>query len=209
MLPPNEPWTPRPPLLLLEQQLAAYAQWRRFVRERETEHTAPVSREDQLDAQRRLQALRRADEALVARTEQSLREPRRVAVAGPALPRAVLVHRNPWVREVVAATLAGAGVEVLACLEDGADGLGVVVAEQPDLLLLEDALPSLPGMAVLRAVVTLSPATLVTLQVARGDAVGRATDAGAAEAHARTVPPAELARSLARLVSRTAEAALR
>ncbi|MBW3611859.1 MAG: hypothetical protein KY438_10085, partial [Actinobacteria bacterium] len=70
-----------------------------------------------------------------------------------------------------------AGVRVVARLDNGADALGVVVAEQPDLVLVEESLAMLPGQEVVREIRQFSPHTLVVAQVAYGDRAGQMLDA--------------------------------
>ena len=55
-------------------------------------------------------------------------------------------HRQAWFRGKVASGLQAGGVAVEADLENGADALGAVVAEQPDFLLVEDKLPMVSGL---------------------------------------------------------------
>ncbi len=196
-------WTARSDLELLEDQLDGLSAWHEFVRGRvPLEDEGRVTREMRLDAQRRLQALRRANQALLARTDGTGRETRRVV--GGAAPRAIVVHRQDWVRGRVSAELQACGVEVVAQLEDGADALGVVVADQPDLALVEDALPSIPGLEVVRQARRLAPHTLLAAQVGYHDDIALMLEAGASAAFARRVPPVEVAAGLARLVQRHA-----
>lgn len=195
-------WTARSDLALLQDQLDGLSAWHHFVRDREfLDEEGRVTREMRLDAQRRLQALRRANQALLARTDDTVRETH--PVLGESAPRAVVVHRQGWVRGRVSAELEACGVEVVAQLEDGADALGVVVADQPDLALVEDALPSIPGLEVIRQARRLAPHTLMAAQVGYNDDVARMLEAGASAAFARRVPPGEVAAGLARLVQRS------
>jgi CheY-like chemotaxis protein len=62
-------------------------------------------------------------------------------------------------------------------VDNGADAVGVVAAEQPDLLLVEDRLPMVSGEQVIAGVRTFSPNTLIAAQVAYSDRVGALLDA--------------------------------
>ena len=191
-------WTPRSELELLEDQLNGLSAWHDFMRLREDlEQLGRVSRETRLDAQRRLQALRRAHTALLARTDDSDRESGRLRRGAP---RAVLVHRQEWLRGRVGAALQERGVEVVAQLADGADGLGVVVAEQPDVALVEDALPSVSGAELIRQARRMAPRTLLAAQVAHSGEAGRMLEVGATAAVARLMPPGDVAEEIHRLL---------
>jgi hypothetical protein len=176
----------------LDQQLRAVDAWNREAATLSQIHAQVAnSREARMDAQRRLQALRRAQQALIARTESAiedtmrlLREPR---------PRAVLVHRNAWLREKVAARLAELDVSVLAEADDGADGLGIAIVEQPDIVLIEDRLPSVPAVELVAAVREFVAGAVVAAQVEHEEDKASLLEAGASAVFSRRVPPAELA----------------
>ena len=161
---------------------------------------AARGREARMDAERRLAVLRRQHEALIARSHEQLVTSTRLLVR-PARPRALLAHRNAWFTSKVCEVLQADGISVVACLENGADAVGVAVAEQPDLVLVEDTLAMLPGEQVVRSVLRFCPGTLVAAQVGYGDRVGPLQDAGATPVFTRQVPPADVAKCLRELVS--------
>ncbi len=136
-----------------------------------------------------MEARRREQQALLARADQHLRESGQV-LSGRAPTRAVLAHRNAWLRDAVAARLTAEGVEVVGVFEDGADAAGTVVIEQPDLLLVEDRLPTLTGLEVVRRVRGFAPLTVVGAQVLDSAGVQALVDAGAQAVFTRRVPPA-------------------
>ena len=192
-------WCPPNERDLVARQLEAVDAFHRARRLAErTERVAGRSREMRLDASRRLDVLRREHDALVARSQQQLTSSLRKAPPGC---RVVLAHRNEWFVGVVADLVRARGLDVVAELDNGADAVGTVVAEQPDLLLVEDALAMLPGEQVVREVVKFSPSTLVVAQVAYGDRVGDLLDAGADAVVTRQVPPREVAQKMCELVS--------
>ncbi len=80
-----------------------------------------------------------------------------------------------------------------ADLENGADALGVVVAEQPDFLILDDKLPMFSGLEVTKAVARFAPRTVVLVQVADHWEVGPFLDAGATTVYTRRTSPADIA----------------
>jgi DNA-binding NarL/FixJ family response regulator len=112
----------------------------------------------------------------------------------------VLVHRREWVRDKVADGLERGGVRVVALLDNGADAVGVAVVEQPDLLLVEDALPMCTGSEVIREVRTFSARTRIAAQVAGDVGLASVLEAGAEAAFTRRVPPADIARALLDMV---------
>lgn len=194
------PWTPRGSVELLADQLAALDAWNRARRDSEQEIAASSgNREAALDARRRADALRRETDALRQRSDQALRASGSLLVAVPR-PRALLVHRQSWLADKVAAALQAAGVTVLGVLDDGAEAVGWAVAEQPDLVLVEQMLPTLTGREVVRRVRAFSPRTVVAAQVPYEVDVQAMLDAGAHLALPRRVPPADMATALAERV---------
>lgn len=186
---------------LAKTQLAAIDAWNRArcSTEAAAEPTR-VSREMRLDLTRQREAVQREHAALLARSEQVLR------LSGRQLPetvpvRAVLAHRSAWVRDRVAGRLGEAGVEVVGAFEDGAEASGTIVVEQPDLVLVEDLLPTVPGLQVLRRVRTFSPWAVTAAQVGDSGSIDAFVEAGAAAVVTRRVPPDDLADHLLRCLS--------
>ena len=195
---PLHRWRPRDPDALRRDREAAVEAFQARARTAEqaallAEHT----REQRLDARRRLDALQRQQRALVERAAETARLS--AEVVDPR-PRVVVAHRQPWLRDRLSAGLLGAGLQVVGQVENGADALGLTVAEQPDLLFVEDALPMVGGLQVLAESRELAPATLVAVQVAYASDVGRAVEVGAAAAFPRTARPADIAEALRRLL---------
>jgi CheY-like chemotaxis protein len=193
-------WSPRSFAALLSDQLEAIAAFQDHRRAVESAVEEPgLSREQRLDARRRLDVLRRQHDAILAATAQSMEASGGVLRAMG--PRALLVHRNEWLRRRVAQDLERLGVEVVAQLDNGADGVGALVAEQPDLLFVEDTLPMVSGLQVLSAARRYAPRSLLTAQVGYDDQVAAARDAGALATFTRRIPPADIGAALARLVA--------
>jgi DNA-binding NarL/FixJ family response regulator len=149
--------------------------------------------------------LRAQHRAIVQRTEMHLDASVHL-LARRVHSRAVIVHRSEWFTRKLGDELAAAGVEVVGALENGAEGVGVVVAEQPDLLVVEDTLPMVAGEEVVRESRRFAPSTLVVAQVAYDDRVAPLLEAGAAAAYTRRVPPAQFARDVLALLAPTAAA---
>lgn len=196
---PVVPWTPRAYSDLVADQLRAIAAFTADRRAIEQAVAAPgQSREQRLDARRRLDVLQRQHDALVAATADAM------AASGDVLrtvgPRALLVHRNEWLRRRVAADLERCGVQVLAQLDNGADGVGTLVAEQPDVVFVEDTLPMVSGLQLLEAVRRYAPRSLSAVQVGYDDQLPAAFEAGAVTGFTRRIPPADIGSELAALV---------
>lgn len=202
--PLQDSWQPRPETAVLRAQLRAIDAWNARRRTAEMSaaaaQTAEMSREMRLDAARRLDVVRRQQQALIERTAQQMRDSAHV-LRSQVQPRAVIVHRNEWFKSKVADGLRTGGVSVVADLDNGADAIGVAVAEQPDLLLTEDKLPMMSGEDVLREVLRFSPATLTAVQASNDWELGPLLDAGARAAFTRRVPPADVARDLCALLT--------
>ena len=189
-------WRPRTELDLAAQQLRAIARFNDARRMAEAAGAAAArSREMRMDVTRSLEVLRREHDAVVRRAHEQLRVTGALLRGTPER-RVVIAHRNEWFVGKVADALQDSGVLVVAHVDNGADAVGIAVAEQPDLVLVEDTLAMVPGEQVVRDVRGYCPATLVAAQVAHGDRVGPFLDAGAS-----TVPPVEAARSLLQLLA--------
>jgi CheY-like chemotaxis protein len=193
-------WRPRSDLDLAAQQLEAVERFNRACRMREdAAEAAARSRELRMDAARSIEVLRRQHDAVVSRAHEQLRASGKL-LRSTAARRVVLASRNQWLVGKLQQALEERGVQVVARTDNGADAVGLVVAEQPDLVLVEDTLAMLPGLEVIREVRRFSPETVVTAQAAYGDRVGQLLDAGASAVYTRRIPPADVALSLLRLV---------
>jgi DNA-binding NarL/FixJ family response regulator len=148
-----------------------------------------------IDARRRVEALQRTQQALQDRADRSVQESVALLRARPA--RAMLVHRNTWLRTKLSVGLQAHGLEVLGEFEDGADGLGSAIAEQPDLLVVEDRLPSVSGLELVRQAQHYLPRAVVAAQVEDERGVTSMLEAGARAVFSRRVPPALLAEQIA------------
>jgi len=181
----------------LRDKVDAIAAWSRFAEQlSEHAHTAAQTREERMDADRRLAALERTRSAIESRS-LTLAGDTKVQVVKPC---ALLVHRNEWVRSTLAAELDQRGVTTVADADDGAEGLGVTIVEQPDLLFVEDRLPSVTPFELVNDVQLFSPNTLITAQVEHPEEIDGLIWAGVAAVFGRRVPPAEIAQHLEMLL---------
>jgi len=186
-------WPLRSELQLIDDQLAGIAAFNADLARRAAPEPARLlTREMQLDGRRRQEVLRREQQALQAHAQRHLVESAHL-LAGAVRPRAVLAHRNAWLRTKVADCLLAHGVEVVAVLDDGAETAGVMIVEQPELVLVEDRLPSLCGLEVLQRARAFSPGTLVAAALQDSSEMHRFLDAGARAVFTRRTPPADMA----------------
>jgi DNA-binding response OmpR family regulator len=108
----------------------------------------------------------------------------------------VLAHRNEWLSGKVSSRLQQRGVLVVGVFRDGADAAGTIVAEQPELVFLEDRLPSLTGGDLLRRVRDFSPLSVIGAQVEDSRGIAPLIDLGAHAVFTRRIPPLEIADQL-------------
>ena len=152
-----------------------------------------------MDLARRLDVVRAEHRAIVQRTDAHLRSSVEL-LQRSAGRRAIVVHRNRWFSDTVCADLALRSIVVVTTLTNGAEAVGATLAEQPDLLLVEDSLPMLSGEDVVREVRAFAPRTRIAAQVAHDDRIARMLEAGASTAYTRRVPPVDVAQGLAELL---------
>lgn len=183
-------------LALTARQLAAIDAWHRARRGADrTAGSGAASREVRMDRDRQRDVLHVQHEAIVARTSRALEASVRGAGRRVAL-RAVVGQRNAWVADRLVSALHTRGVEVIGRYENGAELVGVCVAEQPDLVVVEESLAMVPGDAVVRDVRGFAPHALVAAQVVSEERRALLLAAGAARVYLRGAPPDDVAADL-------------
>lgn len=174
----------------------------RFNRVRQVEEAAvagSLSREQRLTRDRQRDVVRRKHDAIVARCDDQLRLSAE-SLSREVRRRVVVAHRSEWFVDKIAVALAEQGVEVVVRLDNGADAVGAVIAEQPDLLLVEDSLAMVPGEQVVREVRLFSPSTVIMAHVAYADRLEALLEAGASAVFTRQIPPLDVAQAVVRLL---------
>jgi CheY-like chemotaxis protein len=185
-----EPWRPRSDADLLAAQLRAIDEWHR--RAAVAPEVVPgQSREARLDEARRRDVAEREREAMLAWAEAAMREPR--PFGRGAVPRALIAHRNEWLRGKVCDALRAHDVQVVASVGDGAEAAAAVVMEQPDLVFVEDLLPSMSGIEVIRRTRTFAPDAMIGAHALGQSGMPPLVHAGARATFSRRIPPAEIA----------------
>lgn len=188
----------RTPLELSEARRHAVEAWGRARRAVEAVQRCRPGAELQ-----RLQEVRRREErALQDRVE---RVRRRGEQREPLPVRAVLAHVDQELVGEIARRLTAAGVQVVGAFSDGADAAGAIVAEQPDLVLVQDELPTMSGLDVLDRVRTFCPDAVIGVQVADSGGIGTYVDAGACAVFTRRVPVDEVAERLLECLAHPSE----
>jgi len=201
---PADSREPRTELDVYRDQLDGIAAWHAAFRagaaRQRAMETAGRSRELRLEVARRLDVVRRQHQALVQRTEEHMRATGQL-LRTTHTARAIVAHRNDWFKDKIITGLAAGGVEVVARLDNGADAVGIAVAEQADLILVEDRLPLTTGEEIVRQVRQFAPHTVVAVQAQNDWEIGALLEAGAQAAFTRRVPPAEVAGELCLLLT--------
>lgn len=161
---------------------------------------AGPSREALMDWRRVMERRERERAAMTAHIErQDAAGPRPMVTAGPST--VLVVHRQPWFCEKVSAALQHEHFARPIVMHDGADRIGVLVAEQPDIMIVEDRLPSVSGIDIVVRAHVLAPRTAVVVQIATDQNAAAALDAGARAVFTRQVPLHQLAADVKTLLT--------
>jgi CheY-like chemotaxis protein len=191
--PGHEAWRPRSDADLVVAQLRALDQWHRLFGSGLT--VVPgQTREARLDGSRQRDVVERERRAIHRWAEAGLRDDYPFARGGT--PRAVIAHRSEWVRDKVAEGFRAADLEVIAAVDDGAEAAAAIVLEQPDLVFVEDLLPSLSGIEVISRTRLLAPDAMIGAHALGQTGMPPLLDAGARATFSRRIPPAEIAAEL-------------
>lgn len=166
------------PLALLQAQLEGMELWHVARRSAEESLARPrLSREARMDVVRRLDVRRREFCALVDSVNAETAHDRPMPAELP--PRAVVAHRQAWLADRLAAELSAREVDVVHVGDNGADVVGVCVAEQPGLVVVHELLGMRTGPEVVHEIRQFCPRTLVAGYVSHESAAAPLRDAGA------------------------------
>ncbi len=111
-----------------------------------------------------------------------------------------IAHSHRWTSQRLRAEISERAVEVLATVTNGADAVGISVAEQPALVVVDELLAMRSGPDVTAALRELCPDTVVVGYVSGPAAIAELLEAGATSVLTRRVPPAEAAQTFTALV---------
>ena len=185
-------WRPRSDADLLAAQLRGLDAWHRA--HRLPPSAGGLSREARLDEARLRDVREREATALHERAAAALRDG--FAFGAGAVPRAVVAHRNAWLREKVRTALQHLDVETVACTDDGAEASAAIVLEQPDLVFVEDHLPTVSGVELIARTRQWAPDAFTGAHALGQEGMSPLLDAGARATFSRRIPPADIAREL-------------
>ncbi|MDT7569856.1 MAG: hypothetical protein QOE05_30 [Actinomycetota bacterium] len=186
-------WRPRSDADLLAAQLTAVDAWHRMINT-QLPAVPGQSRESRLDEARRRDVADREREAMHDWARSALTN--EFPFGCGAVPRAVVAHRNEWLRAKVCSALVERGVTVVASTDDGAQASAAIVLEQPDVVFLEDLLPTLSGLELVRRTRMLAPEALIGVHALGQHGMPPLLDAGARAVFSRRIPPAEIVSEL-------------
>jgi CheY-like chemotaxis protein len=185
-------WRPRSDADLLAAQLRALDEW--HLRMASQVAVPGQTRESRLDETRRRDIADREREAMRAWAARSLQD--ESPFGRGAIPRAVVAHRNEWLREKVGAAFRDRGLEVVASTADGAVAAAAIVMEQPDLVFVEDLLPAISGIELIERTRVYAPDAFIGAHALGQQGMPPLLDAGARAAFSRRIPPGEIAAEL-------------
>lgn len=189
----REPWRPRSDADLLIAQLGALDAWHRYM-QRDPAGIPGQSRESRLDEARRRDVADRERAAMHAWAAAALRNT--APFGRGTVPRAVVAHRNEWLRNKLTEAFRRHDVEVVASVNDGAEAAAAVVMEQPDVFFVEELLPSLSGLELIARTKLFAPKALIGVHALGQSRIPPLLKAGARAAFSRRIPPADIATEL-------------
>jgi chemotaxis response regulator CheB len=190
-------WQPRTEAELLQSQMEAIDAWNRVraIRE-EAARVVAESRDLREDVQRRMEALRASHDAVMHRSRMILE-----GTASGGSVRAVVAHRGPTFRAAFIEQLEDHGIVPIATPLNGAEALGAVVAEQPDLLVVESRTALVSGVELVNEVYLFAPRTVVAAQGDDEEELERLLDAGAHLTFHRSTPVDSVVRQICALMA--------
>jgi CheY-like chemotaxis protein len=186
------PWQARSEAQLLRAQLQGLAAWHGWMRTREVATDAGSNRESRLDAARSEHLRDRERHALRVLATSHLAD----SLGQGTAPRAVVAHRQDWLREKLCQAFQDLGVAVLMSTDDGAEAAAAVVLGQPDIIFLEDLLPTVTGVELIRRCRVFAPDALVGVHALGPGDIASLLDAGARAGFSRRIPPGTIAAEL-------------
>lgn len=172
----------------LQQQLEALQSFNEHLRDVERSADSAGSREGQMDRSRALEVLRRTQETL----RERLNSAATVDWASADRVRVVVAHRHEWFVAKLTQALDHHEAALVASVSNGADAIGIALAEAPDLVLVDARLEMVTGHEVARSLSRYLPQTKVVGTVNDGGEVAAMLDAGAIAAFTKQVAPEQV-----------------
>jgi hypothetical protein len=189
-------------LSLATRQLQAIDAWNRARRQVETRQDSPGSgRELRSELVNRREVLRREHQALIDRTHAQL-QVSGALLRSTAPHRLVVVHQDADFTTRLTRELEGSPLVLSGSANNGAEGIGLAVAEQPDVVLLDDTAPLVPVEDVLADLRRFCPHAGLVVHVSESPRVGDLLRSGATMVLTRRVPTPQVVAHLRSLVLR-------
>ena len=113
----------------------------------------------------------------------------------------LIVHRHQWFTGPLSQSLADDDTAVPYVIADGAEGIGIMVAEQPDVVVIEDRLSSVTAVDFVTRARVLAPRTAVAVQIATAETSTEVLTAGARAVFTRRLAPADAAQHVKALLT--------
>lgn len=139
----------------------------RRAREQALQAAPGLSRDERMDAAREVEALQRTHDMIKDRCARGSNA--EIGLLRAPGPTAVIAHRHAWFADKLARQLADREIAVLVSTDNGAEALGAIVAEQPDIVLTGDRLAMISGQVLLEQTRVYAPGTLVAAHVSDPD----------------------------------------
>ena len=149
----------------LVRQVKAIDVWIAARRDREwTLRAQARTREARMIAAREMESLACTHEAIRRRCRSALNAD--LASLQTPGPTAVIAHRHAWFLDKLSPLLSERGIHVLVTTDNGAEALGAVIADQPDLVLVSDRIAMICGRAFLAEARRFAPTARLAAQAA-------------------------------------------
>ena len=117
-------------------------------------------------------------------------------------PRVLLVDDLPFMRSLLSDILRDAGMQIAAQAENGREALTRYIATEPDLVLLDIAMPEMDGITTLRKLRLLDPDARVVMCSALGEQalIVRAIQLGARDFVVKPFRPERVVNAVVRVL---------
>lgn len=181
---------------LILAQLRGIEAWLDALHDAQARALVGAGRESRMDVDRLLAVRRRQHDVIIDRCGADLLAS---GTARPPMASAVVAHHHTWSSGKLVEALDERGIIVLAAVDDGAEAVGVCVAEQPTLLIVGEHLIMQSGEEVVREVRRFCPSTIAAGYVVE-QALVALLDAGTTHLFTRGVDPAVVVSELAKAV---------
>lgn len=119
--------------------------------------------------------------------------------------RILIVDDSSYMRSLIHETVSQEGYEVIGMAKDGESAIDMALELNPDIITLDQVLPDMTGMDILRTVVGAGLQSIIIMVSAVGQqsTVKEALDAGASDYIVKPFSKKELLEAIHKLVSKS------